>query len=119
MVKTLEDLIAYQQAKAFKLAVYSIVRAHPAADRDFRYRDQLFDAAVGGESNIAEGWRRYGHPDMIRFYRYAMGSLEEAQVRLLDGVARGYFTQPECTDALRHAKRSSSATAALIKSLEV
>jgi four helix bundle protein len=109
MVKRVDDLIAYQQAKAFRLAVYSIVRAHPAA---------LFDAAVGGESNLAEGWRRFGHPDMIRFYRYAMGSLEEAQVRLLDGVDRGFFTRPACADALRHAKRSSSATAALIKSLE-
>jgi hypothetical protein len=59
-VKKVEDLIAFQQARAFKLEVYSIVRRHPAAYRDYRYRDQLFDAALSAEANIAEGWRRFG-----------------------------------------------------------
>jgi four helix bundle protein len=54
-VKRLEDLIAFQQAVAFKREVYAIVTRHPAADRSFRYRDQLFGAASGVESNIAEG----------------------------------------------------------------
>ena len=117
-VKKVDDLIAFQQARAFKLQVYSIVRSSPGAARNFRYRDQLFDAALSAEANIVEGWRRFGGPDMIRFFRYAMGSLEEAQVRLLDGVNRGFFDRSVCKEALRHAVRSSSATAGLIRSLE-
>jgi four helix bundle protein len=117
MVKTLDELIAYQQAVAFKREVYAIVQGHARAERDFRYRDQLFDAALGVDSNIAEGWRRFGHPDMIRFLRYALGSLEEARVRLVDGVDRGYFTSAACNKALSHAKRCSRSTSRFIESL--
>ena len=117
-VKRLEDLIAFQQAVAFKREVYAIVGKHPRADRSFRYRDQLFDAASGVESNIAEGWRRISEPDMIRFFRYATSSLEEARVRLLDGADRGYFNRNVCADALRHAARCGAATTNLIKSLD-
>ena len=117
MVKTLDELIAYQQAVAFKREVYAIVRSHASAERDFRYRDQLFDAALGVDSNIAEGWRRFGLPDMRRFLRYALASLEEARVRLVDGVDRGYFTEPTCDKALSHAKRCSRATVRLIESI--
>ena len=115
-VKTLDELIAFQQASAFKIAVYAIVRKHPAADRDYRYRDQLFGAASSVEANIAEGWRRFGGPDMIRFMRYAVASLEEARVRLLDGVDRGFFDRAVCEEALRHAVRCSAATSAFIRS---
>ena len=117
-VKRLEDMIAFQQAVAFKREVYAIVAQHPRAERSFRYRDQLFDAASGVESNIAEGWRRVPGPDMIRFLRYATSSLEEARVRLLDGVDRGHFNCDICANALEHARRCGAATANWIKSLE-
>jgi four helix bundle protein len=116
-VKRLEDLVAFQQAVAFKLEVYAVVQRHSTAQRDFRYRDQLFDAASSVEANIAEGWRRFSAIDMIRFLRYAAGSLEEARVRLLDGVARGYFGQDACQQALEHAARCSAATTGLARSL--
>lgn len=116
-VKRLEDLVAFKEAGAFKLEVYAIVRSHPAADRDWRYRDQLFDSASSVEANMAEGWRRFGAADMIRFLRYAAGSLDEARARLLDGVARGYFNRDTCDAALLHAARCGAATTNLIKSL--
>lgn len=55
-VKRLEDLVAFQQAGAFKLEVYAIVQSHPAANRDWRYRDQLFDALQASRQT----WRRAG-----------------------------------------------------------
>ncbi|MSO49371.1 MAG: four helix bundle protein [Acidobacteria bacterium] len=117
-IKRLDDLVAFKEAVAFKVEVYALVRRSAGADRDFRYRDQLFDAASSVEANIAEGWRRFAAPDMIRFLRYATGSLEEARVRLLDGVDRGYFTREACDGALVHAARCGAATTNLIKSLE-
>jgi four helix bundle protein len=116
-VKRLEDLIAFKEAVAFKVEVYALVRRSAGADRDFRYRDQLFDAASSVEANMAEGWRRFGAMDMIRFLRYATGSLEEARVRLLDGADRGYFSPEACESALTHAARCGAATTNLIKSL--
>ena len=117
-VQRLEDLIAFQQAVEFKREVYAIVAKHPRAEQNFRYRDQLFDAALGVESNLAEGWRRFPGPDMIRFLRDANSSLEEARVRLLDGVDRGYFNRNACEKALVHAARCGGATTNFIKSLE-
>jgi four helix bundle protein len=117
-VKKLDDLVAFQQAVAFKVEVYAIIRSHPQAQGDFRYRDQLFDAASSVEANIAEGWRRFGASDLIRFLRYATGSLEEARVRLLDGADRGYFTRDACAAALTHAARCGGATTRLIQSLQ-
>jgi len=117
-VKRMDDLVAFKEAVAFKVEVYAIVRRSALAERDFRYRDQLFDAASSVEANIAEGWRRFGAAELVRFLRYATGSLEEARVRLLDGVDRGYFTRGVCEPALTHAARCGAATTNLIKSLQ-
>ena len=117
-VKRLDDLVAFKEAVAFKVEVYAIVRRSALAERDYRYRDQLFDAASSVEANIAEGWRRFGAADLVRFLRYATGSLEEARVRLLDGVDRGYFTRGVCEPGLTHAARCGAATTNLIKSLQ-
>jgi four helix bundle protein len=119
VVKKLEDLIAFQQAIAFRNEVYAIVRKHPEAYHAYRYRDQLFDAAESVGANLAEGWRRGTDPDKIRFMRYASGSLEEARVRLLAGIDRGFFDRTVCDNALRHAVRCSRATARFIESLEI
>lgn len=116
-VKRLDELIAFKQAVAFKVEVYAMVRRSAMAERDCRFRDQLFDAASSVEANIAEDWRRFGAADLIRFFRYASGSLEEARVRLLDGVDRGYFTRDSCENALSHAARCGAALTNFIKSL--
>ena len=118
VVRRVEELIAFQQAVAFKREVYAIVQQYPAAGRDYKYRGQLFDAASGVEANIAEGWRRFSTPEIIRFLRYALSSLEEGKVRLLDGVDRGHFPRARCNRALSHAARSGGAMTRLIQSLE-
>jgi four helix bundle protein len=117
-VQRLADLIAYQRAVAFKVAVYRVVAAHPSAAADWRFRSQLFDAASSVESNIAEGWGRRIAGEMRQFLRYATGSLFEAERRLLDGVARGYYARGECEEALGEARRCLTATSRLARSLE-
>jgi four helix bundle protein len=84
----LDDLIAYQRAVAFKAAVYAVLDAHPATARDLRYRSQVRDAAAGVEANIAEAWGRRSAGEIRLLLSYALGSLFEAERRLLDGVAR-------------------------------
>ena len=92
-VRRLEDLHAFQLSVEFKRGVCQLVDASLRARSDWRYRDQLFDAALGGESNIAEGWRRNTASEMAQFLRYAMASLAEADRRLRDGVDRNYFSR--------------------------
>ncbi len=117
-IKHLDDLKALKAAVAFKEEVYAIVRASPEANRDLKYRSQLFDAASSIEGNIAEGWGRKGAGQMTLFLGYAIGSLEKARRRLLDGVARGYFPRSVCVAALAHAAHCGGATVNLKRSLE-
>jgi four helix bundle protein len=116
-VKELEDLVAYQLAVECKKEVYRLVRAHPSANSDFRYRSQVYKAAASTEANIAEGWRRFGARDMSRFLKYALGSIEETKRRVSDGAHRGYFTEEACEPALALARRCGAATMGLWRSL--
>jgi len=52
------------------------------------------------------------------FGRYALGSVEEAKTRVLDGVDRGYFTKNECEETLTFGNRCGAATMGLLKSLQ-
>ena len=117
-VRRVEDLRAFQHARAFKCEVYALVRASPDANSDFKYRSQLFESAASVEMNIAEGWRRFGAGEIAQFLRFSRASLEEAEHRLRDGVDRGYFTLEACGPAIDHASRCGSATIALWKSLQ-
>jgi len=116
-VKRLEDLDAFNLATAFKLAVYKLITDHPKAERDFKYCGELREALSSGESNLAEGWRRYRKRDMANFVRIALASVEEAKVRLRDGIHRGYFTEAECEPAFELGRRCGAATMALLRSL--
>lgn len=93
-ISTLDELIAYQLCVRFKRAVYALVRKHPEAFRDYKWRDQLWSAVV------------------------ALASLEEAQRRLIDGVHRGYYSEAECEPVLTLGRRTGAATMALMRSLQ-
>ena len=116
-VKKLDDLVAFLLAVEFKRGIYRIVRSSPDAWADLRYRSQIFDAARSVEANIAEGWKRFSAADMARFFRIALGSLEEAKRRLMDGVDSGYFSAADCKDTLVLGNRCGAALTALWKSL--
>jgi four helix bundle protein len=104
-------------AQAFKLEVYRLVEAHPAAKNDFKYRGQLFDAASGGEGNVDEGFQRYRAGEMRLFLSYARASISEAKRRVVDGVHRGYFPADACEPALTVGRRAGAAIAGLQRSL--
>jgi four helix bundle protein len=117
-VRRLEDLIAYQLSETFKREIYALVRRHPAAQKDFRFRDQLFQAASGPPSHLAEGSGRRTPRDFILFLSYARGSLSEALTRLTDGVDRGHYTDEDARAAVTLGRRAAAAVAALQRSLE-
>jgi four helix bundle protein len=111
--RTLEELEAYRVARALKLEVYRLVRSHPLANGDFRYRSQLFEAAASNEMNIAEGFRRFVPGEFAHFLAYARASAEETVRRIQDGIDRGYFTPAECQVAFDLAGQSARLTTAL------
>ena len=116
--RRIQDIIAWQLAIEFKEEVYGLLRGSRAARRDLKYCDQLREAMRGTESNISEGFHRRSPRQFVQFLSYARASHAEAETRLKDGIACGYFTADACKRALLLAKRCCMAILRLIQSLE-
>jgi len=80
--KTFEDLLVWQKAHSFVLAVYHISGTFPKHEI-FGLSSQFRRAAVSIAANIAEGFRKRSNADKIRFYNIAQGSLEECRYYLI------------------------------------
>ena len=76
------NLIAWQKAHAFVLAVYRFSATFPTSET-YVLRAQLRRAAVSVPANIAEGFKRRGQSDKARIMNIAEASLEEARYYLI------------------------------------
>ena len=88
--KRFQDLVAWQKAHAFVLAVYQLSDHFPAHER-FGLCSQFQRAAVSIPANIAEGYRKLGIADKLRFLNIAQGSLEECRYYVLLSKDLGYI----------------------------
>ena len=80
--KTFEDLVVWQKAHQFVLAAYRLSRLFPRSET-YGLTSQFRRAAVSIATNIAEGFKKRGQADKLRFYNIAQGSLEEARYYLI------------------------------------
>lgn len=80
--KSFRDLVVWQKAHAFALAVYRLTEAFPAQER-YGLSAQLRRAAGSIGANIVEGYRRRTGPDKLRFYNTAQGSADECLYHLI------------------------------------
>jgi four helix bundle protein len=71
-----EQLEVWQEAHKLVLMVYRVTKEFPSDER-FGLVSQMRRAAVSIPANIAEGFKRRGIQDKIRFYNTSEGSLEE------------------------------------------
>ena len=78
MTTRFEDVIAWQKARVFINHVYRVTKNFPSDER-FGLTSQFQRAAVSIAANIAEGYKRMGKDDKLRFYNYSQGSLEECR----------------------------------------
>ena len=110
--KDFRELACWQLANEFKIRIYRVVE-RPAVRRDFKFADQIRDAAASAPRNIAEGFGRRTHADFAHYLDIARGSLMESQNHLCDGVDRGHLTAAERDEMILLGKRAGSAIAAL------
>jgi four helix bundle protein len=87
--KTFEDLLVWQKAHSFVLMVYRLSGGFPKHEL-FGLTSQFRRAAVSIASNIAEGFRRRGDADKVRFFNIAQGSVEECRYYLILARDLGY-----------------------------
>jgi four helix bundle protein len=74
--KSFRDLIVWQKAHAFTLAIYRVSEAFPASEK-YGITSQLRRAAVSVAANIVEGFRKRSQADKLRYFNIAQGSADE------------------------------------------
>ena len=80
--KTFEDVELWQIAHKWVLDVYKFSDSFPKQEV-FGLTSQLRRAAVSVPANFAEGFKKIGLSDKLRFYNIAQGSLEECRYYLI------------------------------------
>ena len=80
--RSFKDLIVWQKAHKFVLDVYNYTKAFPQ-DEIYGLTSQFRRAAVSIAANIAEGFKRTGKKEKLRFYNISQSSLEECRYYLI------------------------------------
>ena len=87
--KSFEDVEFWQRARGFVLGVYRLSETFPKTEI-FSLSSQLRRAAVSVPANFAEGFKKIGKADKLRFFNIAQGSLEECRYYLILARDLGY-----------------------------
>src|SRR5688500_2741897 len=80
--KSFGDVEISKKAHAFVLDTYRFTENFHKHEL-FGLTSQLRRAAVSIPANFAEGFKRTGKPDKLRFYNIAQGSLEECRYYMI------------------------------------
>lgn len=106
MTTRFDDIIAWQKARIFIKHVYTITRKFPD-DEKFGFISQFRRAAVSIAANIAEGYKRLGKDDKLRFLNYSQGSLEECRCYIILSVDIGYISEEEASKMIDEIEETS------------
>lgn len=106
MTTRFEDIIAWQKARLFIRHVYVVTKQYPE-DEKFGLISQFRRAAVSIAANIAEGYKRIGRDDKLRFLNYSQGSLEECRCYIILSVDIGYLSEEEALKMIDEIEETS------------
>lgn len=91
-----KDLVVWQEAHKLVLKVYRVTKDYPSDER-FGIVLQMRRAAVSIAANIAEGFKKRGLKDKIKFYNISQGSLEELRYYFILFDDLGYLRKDKET----------------------
>jgi four helix bundle protein len=102
--QSFRDLMVWQKAHAFVLAVYRLTESFPEREK-FGLSHQMRRAAVSIPANIAEGFGKRSQAEKARFLNIAEGSLEECRYYLILTHDLGYDQTDSLTAMLEETSR--------------
>lgn len=115
--KSFKELLVWQKAHRFVLDVYRVVADFPPFER-FGLSSQFQRAAISIPANIAEGYRRDGAKDKLRFLNIAQGSLEECRYYILLAKDLDYINDNQQTELNNSIEDTSRLLNAYYKGIE-
>ncbi len=115
-IKTFTDLIAWQKAHQFALAIHKVSKEFPR-DELYGLTSQIRRASLSVSSNIAEGFSRRTSKDKTQFYYIALGSLTETQNQILFARDVGYLPETAFLQSVEQAVEIHKLFNGLIKSI--
>jgi len=80
--KTFQDLVVWQKSHKLVLEIYKMTCSFPKEEL-FGLTSQIRRAAVSVPANIAEGYKRRGKREKVRFFNISQASLEEVRYYLI------------------------------------
>ena len=89
---TFEDLNVWKEAHGFVLDIYQITKKFPK-EEIFGLVSQFRRASVSIPSNTAEGYRKKGINDKLRFYNIAISSADECKYYIILSRDLNYFSE--------------------------
>jgi four helix bundle protein len=99
LVRSYQDLIAWQRSVELAQEVYRLTTSFPDEER-FALTTQLRKAAISVSGNIAEGSGRFTSRDLLNFLSHSRGSTKETESHLLVAVAVSLTTESKAARAL-------------------
>jgi four helix bundle protein len=111
--KTFKDLVVWQKSHQFVLATYSLTAGFPQWEI-YCLTSQMRRAAISIPANIAEGFKKRGGNDKIRFLNFAQGSVEECRYYLILIQDLGYSSTQELDANLEEVSKLLGAYATAI-----
>jgi four helix bundle protein len=97
--------------------VYEITSIEPFS-KDFKFKDQLRDAAVSDMDNIAEGYGRGGNREFINFLSIAKGSNDEVRSQSYRAFDFNYINQDKLDELLERTDKISKKISNFIQYLK-
>lgn len=78
-IERFEEIKAWQEARSLVKLINQAVKNNKNFSKDYKFRDQIINAAISIMSNIAEGFSRRTNKEFTQFLFIAKGSCAEVQ----------------------------------------
>ena len=115
-ITSFEELEIWKDARRLYQKVLALVNREVVA-KDFRFRNNMKEAAGSVMDNIAEGFERDSRLEFVNSLSYSKGSTGEVRSQLFRGFDNGYWDQSELNELNEEYKNLASHIANFIKYL--